>query len=415
MEKKNKLLFTVVSLIAIAVLCIILAVVFGHKNEREKKPLNPNKPDVAETNDFTYAFLKMESNKENFIYSPLSIRYALSMLRDGANGNTKDEIVKVIGEGIPTTYKDIKDVLSLANSIFIRDTYKNNVKEKYTDLLEEKYAAEIIYDKFENANNANKWIEEKTFKIIKNMLRDDQVKNPNVKMLLINALAIDMKWEYEFDSENTGSDTFTNGDKKLEVAMMGRGLDPESKYYKDDEITAVSMPLKEYEGTQLEFVAIMPNDLDSFIDNEDILNKVKEIDNGFESATPDKVVKVHIPRFDYEYRMELKKDLLAMGVVEAFNIDEADFSNITDGELGVDEVLHKAKIEFTEKGIKAAAATVIVMKDNAAHIEEREIIYLDFDKPFMYLIRDAKNGEVWFVGTVYEPVLWNDVKADYGY
>ncbi len=413
MERKNKILFTVIALIAITVLCIILVFVFGKNGEKEKKPLKPTKPDVAETTDFTYALLKMESNKENFVYSPLSIRYALSMLRDGANGNTKDEIVKVIGEGVPTTYKDIKDVLSLANSIFIRDTYKSNVKEEYTDLLSEKYAAELIYDKFENAKNVNKWIEDKTFNIIKNMLRDDQVQDPYVKMLLINALAIDMKWQYEFENENTHRSTFTNGDKKLEVAMMGRDLDFTSKYYKEDDLIAVSMPLEEYEDTQLEFVAIMPNDLDSFIANEDLLNKVKEIDGKFINPTKDIIVKLNIPRFDYEYRMELKKDLKKMGIHQAFEVDTADFSNITDGVLGVDEVLHKAKIEFTEKGIKAAAATVIIMKDNAMHVDDRQIVRLNFDKPFMYLIRDAKNGEVWFVGTVYEPLLWNDIKDDY--
>ena len=32
-----------------------------------------------------------------------------------------------------------------------------------------------------------------------------------------------------------------------------------------------------------------------------------------------------------------------------------------------------------------------------------EKVDLTFDKPFMYLIRDKETGEIWFVGTVYEP------------
>lgn len=37
-----------------------------------------------------------------------------------------------------------------------------------------------------------------------------------------------------------------------------------------------------------------------------------------------------------------------------------------------------------------------------------EIIKLEFDKLFMYLIRDKKTGEVWFTGTVYEPTEANN-------
>jgi serine protease inhibitor len=31
-----------------------------------------------------------------------------------------------------------------------------------------------------------------------------------------------------------------------------------------------------------------------------------------------------------------------------------------------------------------------------------EEIDLTFDKPFLYMIRDTKTGEIWFMGTVYE-------------
>ena len=33
-----------------------------------------------------------------------------------------------------------------------------------------------------------------------------------------------------------------------------------------------------------------------------------------------------------------------------------------------------------------------------------EEIDLTFDKPYMFLIRDKATGEVWFTGTVYEPI-----------
>ncbi len=77
--------------------------------------------------------------------------------------------------------------------------------------------------------------------------------------------------------------------------------------------------------------------------------------------------------------------------------------------------LHKANIDLTEKGIKAAAVTVIYMTDSMALSDEKQPIEVKIDKAFMYLIRDKKTDEIWFVGTVYEPNSWENDKADYQY
>ena len=40
-----------------------------------------------------------------------------------------------------------------------------------------------------------------------------------------------------------------------------------------------------------------------------------------------------------------------------------------------------------------------------------EEIDLTFDKPYMFVIRNKDTGEVWFAGTVYNPLLWNEDKT----
>ncbi len=97
----------------------------------------------------------MENKKENMIYSPLSIRYALQMLNEGANGNTKSQIEKVIGNTNLRKYDNINDVLSLANALYIRDTYSQYVKDEYKNKLLNNYNAEIKYDAFKSADNIN--------------------------------------------------------------------------------------------------------------------------------------------------------------------------------------------------------------------------------------------------------------------
>ena len=367
--------------------------------------------------DFSMKFLKLENDKQNLIYSPLSIKYALKMLNEGANGNTKTQIENVIGELDLTKYNNIDKVLSLANGVYIRDTYAKYVKEDYNKILTEKYNAEINYDSFNNANNINSWIENKTLGIIKNMLRDETVQNPDNEMILVNALAIDMEWEDSFDSKDTrGADFYLEDGSSMNATTMHLETSSDSvSYYKDKGITALTMDLKEYNNTQLEFVAIMPEgNLSDYVETFSI----DEFDNIIEksklASKTKNGVDISIPRFSFDYDLKLKNNLIKLGITDAFDSGLADFSNISNTGLYVSDALHKANIDFTEKGIKAAAVTVIYMTDGIVLVEDKPI-EINIDKPFLYVIRDKNTEEIWFVGTVYEPNSWEDDKADYQY
>ena len=76
---------------------------------------------------FDLAFLKLENGKENKIYSPLSIKYTLGMLHEGAAGNTRAQIESVIGDYVPRKYHNSENI-SFANAFFIRNKFKSSVK-----------------------------------------------------------------------------------------------------------------------------------------------------------------------------------------------------------------------------------------------------------------------------------------------
>ena len=440
MEENNnqiKIKLTTVIVLILLVVIIIVGVLFviSNKNndskgsqveerntiQTESKQTDiksDTKTDYSNT-DLSFKFLKMENKKENMIYSPLSIRYALQMLNEGANSNTKAQIEKVIGNTNLRKYDNINDVLSLANALYIRDTYSKYVKDEYKNKLLNNYNAEIKYDAFKSADNINNWIENKTFGQIKNMLRDEIVTNPDNEMFLINALAIDMAWKEKFDGEDThGGKFYLENGKEMTATMMNQETKSDSiSYYKDDEITAISMDLEQYENEQMEFIAIMPNeDLSNYIGNFGT-DTLKSINDNLTLASKTKyVLDIYIPRFSFDYDLNLEDDLKTLGITDAFNPDLADFSNMSSkSPLWVGGALHKANIDFTEKGVKAAAVTVIYMTDTMALADEKKPIEIRIDKPFMYLIRDKKTGEIWFVGTVYEPNSWENDKADYQY
>ena len=75
----------------------------------------------------------------------------------------------------------------------------------------------------------------------------------------------------------------------------------------------------------------------------------------------------------------------------------------------IDTAVHKANIDFSNDGIKAAAATAVGGKGSTGcgfeYLFEVPTIKIDltFDKPYIYFVRDVKTGEVWFMGTVYQP------------
>lgn len=440
MEENNsqiKIKLTTVIVLILLVLIIIfgvLLVIFNKNNESKSNQIDEGNSTQSEyqptdikkdtknnysDTDLSFKFMKMENKKENMIYSPLSIRYALQMLNEGANGNTKAQIEKVIGSTNLRKYNNINNVLSLANALYIRDTYSEYVKDEYKNTLSNNYNAEIKYDAFKSADNINNWIENKTFGQIKNMLGDETVTNKDNEMFLINALAIDMAWKERFDGEDTyGEKFYLENGKEMTATMMNQENKSDNvSYYKDNKITAISMDLEEYENQQMEFIAIMPNDsLASYVENFDT-DTLENLSKNMTLASKTKYgLDISIPRFSFDYDLSLKDDLKKLGITDAFDRNLADFSNMSSRRpLWVGEALHKANIDFTEKGVKAAAVTVIVMTDGMMLADEKKPIEIKIDKPFMYLIRDKKTGEIWFVGTVYEPNSWESDKADYQY
>ena len=99
-----------------------------------------------------------------------------------------------------------------------------------------------------------------------------------------------------------------------------------------------------------------------------------------------------------------------MGYITPKVKGKADLSKINgEKNLVITQSIHKATIELTQYGIKAAAVTMMGGAGNASacpfYIEKDKLpieeIDMNFNKPFLYIIRDKDSGEVWFTGSVY--------------
>ena len=431
-----KIVIALIVVLLITVIGIIIAIVYMKNNANKqlansslvqngnKSKTNQSKDNYTfEPSDFELSFLKMENNKNNLIYSPFSIKVALNMLKEGSDGETKNQIENVIGTSDVSSYQSIDKVLSFANAIYVRNYYSECIKKDYTDTLTNKYRAELKYDEFNNAQNVNNWISDKTFGTIKNILKDEDISDPDSVMLLINALAIDMEWQEKFDFKDTyGEDFFLDDGTRKKATMMHKKkvIDKNTKYYKDNRITALSMDLQEYGNNKMQFVAIMPKkNLSEYV------NKIsmEDINNILNKLTPaiktNNGLNITVPKFSFDYDLNLKGDLMKIGITDVFDKKEANLNkmyipNSKFKKLYVGDALHKANIDFSENGIKAAAVTVIrIMAATSAIVKEKPPIEINLNKPFLYLIRDKETNEIWFVGTLYQPNLWENDKEQY--
>lgn len=504
-NKKNKHNFgmiIIIILLFVGVLVGVYFLFFKDKNKSTTKievPLNDAYLTYGITGNslgaFDLYFMQLENEEKNKIYSPLSIKYALGMLSEGANGETKKQITNIIGKYDSKKYFNTEN-MSFANALFIKNSYKDFIKTSYIESLSSKYNANVIYDSFEKPNTINSWVSDKTFKLIDNLFDDVSSED----FILVNALAIDMEWinkirdQYKdyyvnFDHEKyykrVGSLTstdyreleFENVDYKTKSVEIGAVINkydivnelgedkirktvgekydkwlakgacgnPETepntntyldkyikeinsnykhvssstdfKLYDDYDVKVFAKDLKEYSGTTLQYVGIMPKNvkLDSYISNikaddiNNIINNLKaiELDNFKDGVITE--INGYIPMFKFDYELDLMNDLKKLGIVNVFDENKADLTELSSNNAVIDTAIHKANIEFSNEGIKAAAATAVGGKGAGGcefdyqYDVPIEQIDLTFNKPYLFIIRDKNSGEVWFAGTVYKP------------
>lgn len=356
--------------------------------------------------DFVISFLKQENEEENMVYSPLSIKYVLKMLESGADGNTKAQIEALIKNNELVNYKNIANIFNMANGLYINNKMRDLTSQYYINLLRKEYGAEVNFDDFSSPDNINKWIEKKTLGILKNVLSGEDI-NEVTSMVLINALAVNLKWKDKFNPDYTYHLPFyTETGEEITVLTMSKTSNvSRDSYYEDDDMLAVAMDLENV--SDFEFVALMPqNGLHDYIKNfslkdfEFLRKKFISIRDNHQD------VQILIPKFSINYELKLQDDLKNQGMTDAFDREKANFSGISSdyqNNYWVKKILHKASIDVVECGIKAASTTVVSGVDGCAMPRIRERIVIKINKPFLFFIRNKNNGEIIFTGTVYKP------------
>ena len=397
---------------------------------------------------FKREFSKNE-NGENTLISPLSVYTALAMVSNGADTQTKSEIIDILSgyfnydtgvvcyadhepleaddmnmyfKGYMNMLNDgdvIDTKLSMANSFWAIQNDDVVFNTNFYSDCQNYYNAEIFEAALnsETVKKINGWVSEKTDGMIDGIV-DDSITDTDLVAALLNAIAFDGKWLEPYD--DISNREFSNYDgAKTETEFMSS---VEDRYIDDGYATGF---IKDYsgngfiqyhdlgdgsstEGGAVEnedprycFVALMPNEdvgIDEYI-SEHFTDRT--ISDAVENASYGDVY-AKLPKFSFDCYYNLNESLQELGMVSAFDHDAADFSKLAVSERGnnisISDVLHSTHIEVDENGTKAAAVTAILMEEDS--IEVATCYYVTLDRPFLFAIYDYDEQTPVFIGTV---------------
>ena len=360
---------------------------------------------IGAGNRFAFDLLREASRPaDNLFLSPLSASVALGMTMNGAGGETWSQMRDVLGFGslaeeeINAGYASLLRLLTeldpavettIGNSVWTRQGFP--VRADFFAVLREFFNAEATELDFASPSASariNEWVRSATGGHIEDIV--PAVIPRAVVMYLINAIYFNAPWTFEFDPSDTRVQPFHLDDgstRTVRLMTMRRDL----PYLETSRFQAVDLP---YGGGAFSMTVLVPQygvGVDDVVASLDAPGW-EDIAAGLEEAE----VQLFLPRFRMSYERELKDDLAALGMVDAFK-PWADLTRLSPvDDLWISSVRQKALVEVTEEGTEAAAATVVTVRTTS-------VLSVRADRPFLFFIRERLTGAILFVGKLAHP------------
>ena len=377
-------------------------------------------------NLFSQIQAQQESENKNIVISPNSVAIALAMMRNGTAGSTLAEIntvlgldqlasdrllrrkttetARTVGENVDPSYAKLMEALTtadadvqlaIANSLWVNQDIA--LKEQFVNNSQNFYLAKVSNLNFADASvkhRINQWVAQNTAQKIPKIV--DSV-FPEDALYLINAIYFKGSWTKKFDADATTQQPFSlPPDQTKPVAMMSQTGD--YRYYANEQFQAIRLPYgKKAELGMYIFLPQASSSLQHF-------NQQLNLDNWQEwlSQMRSQPGNIALPKFKLVYDAQLKDILRSLGIQQAFNSQQADFSPMTDSSVVIDTVKHKAVIEVNEEGTEAAGVTSIGIRITSA-TPETQPFQMNVDRPFFFAIRDDITETILFMGNVVDP------------
>lgn len=316
-----------------------------------------------------------------------------------ARGDTLDELLAALdidelsldALGIAADSLNVRGAKS-ANAAFVSSDIA--LQDAYLGSLRGALDAGIFsFSQLENAKDEiNAWAREKTDGMVDPLLADSL--EPNLLLMLANAMALDAKWRVPFDEDATQAGTFDAPHGAVDVEYMRATR--QMPYLQGETFQAVYLP---YAQESLGMVVILP-EAGRMYDTLDLLaaNGLDLLDD-----MQNETVALALPKLKMSASMDLTDALQSLGLEKPFSA-EADFSGMAEeGGLFISSVRQSAYLEVNEQGTRAAAATVVAMAGSA--LETEPPVDMTVNRPYILLVYDAETNSILFAAVVSDPSI----------
>ncbi|XP_027655045.2 uncharacterized protein LOC130145939 [Falco biarmicus] len=399
------------------------------------------------TNSFTldlYRKLNETSKGQNIFFSPWSIATALAMVYLGAKGDTATQMAEVLhfnltaegssearpslgrprkrkmdperkqAENIHSGFKGLLSAinkprntytLKSANRLYEEKTYP--LLPKFLQLITSYYNAKPQAVNFKTAAEQaraqiNLWVENETERKIQDLLPAGSL-NSRTVLVLVNAIYFRGNWEKKFLEKNTSEMPFRLSKTRTKPVQM---MFLRDKFLILRETTMkfkiIELP---YVENELSMFVLLPDDINDNTTGLELVEReltYEKLSEWTKSANMMKAeVDLYLPKLNLEENYDLKSTLSSMGVRNAFDPVQADFTGMSvKKDFFISKVIHKAFMEVNEEGTEAAAATgSLVLRSKAPTMTFKA------DHPFLFFIKHNKSQTILFFGRLCSPYV----------
>lgn len=340
---------------------------------------------------------RLITGQANDHYSPLSLYTGLAMVTAGAEGDTADELFRLLGHSPDKdqladnisrlnqtlNFKFGQSHIRLANAIWNNPTAA--FEPEFIDRLTRQYRADLFEVDFnhpETANQIGQWVSDKT----EGLIRPQLAPLNQMVCLLINTLYYKDSWRHPFEDGLTQAKPFYGRQGEVEKDFLQ--TEETYDYIQVDGIKGAVIPLRMSRLIVLKQSGHNPAD----ILHHYSLAELKQ------SAGPARL-KLALPKFSFDTGYDLIPLLQQLGLEKPFLADQADFSAMTAHPAYISRIRQDSLIALDEAGIEAAAMSVIAAEEAAG--DDSPVIELTLNEPFLFII-EGPDDVVLFVGTLVE-------------
>ncbi len=367
--------------------------------------------DESYFNDFYKAtaaeFLK-NAAEENIVYSPSNVYMALAMLAELTDGESRQQILELLGaESIETLRTEAKYLWTsnysddgllttvMANSLWLADGLSYN-QETMELIAKEYYASSYSGVMGSDEYNAllRDWLSKQTGGLLKDEVNELSLE-PNTVMALASTVYFKGRWADTFDEYNTKPETFhaVSGDTTVDF-MYGSSM---GSVYWGESYTAVEHGMVNGASMWL----ILPDE-DKTV--EDVLSEGEIFDMTaagalWEQRKDSVLINLFMPKFDVTSKLDLIRGMQNLGITEVFDYTASDFSPMSEQiqDVFVSRIEHAARVTVDEEGC-TAVAYVIQSVAATGCINTEEIAFV-LDRPFIFVITGCGDQPL-FIGVV---------------